>query len=458
MAILPVFFAVASAAAQGSYVIYEGKTSNLQVNENQGDRYEWKIFKDYRLSLEATNYDAVFTKGNQGSVVTVEWKKSGDYYILIKANSLTGCINMKVAKVKVLPLPLKALTGQPQIIGSCQTATLDGSKSIGDIVSYQWKTIDTGCTLSNPESKTTKFNMLTNYTGPLPADFRVILIVTDKKGNTDSDTVTVTVNKLPVADVYISGNLQKDGSMIVDGSVSSGIGIQYNWSTEEGKIIGDTQLASVTLNGAGNYKLEVTDIYGCKALKSFKFPLKSSIIIAKDDYERISWDQTVKIPVLDNDYDPDHNIDPQSLKIKENPSRGNVTVNKDGTITYSNNINKAGNDYFIYEVCDSLGSCDSAMVKIDIYDAGITVPEAFSPNEDGLNETLEFKGLDNYPQSQLYVYTRAGQLVYQSTDYHNDWTGKMIKNGKQLPIGTYYYILKLGGTNRSVKGFVFIKY
>ncbi len=458
MAIMPILFAVTSAAAQGSYVVYEGTVSSLQVNENQSDHYEWKIFTDYRLSQEATSLDAVFSNGYQGAKVSVEWKKKGNYYIWIKAISLTGCINIKVGKVKVLPLLIKAIVARNQVIGSCQSATIDGSKSVGDILNYQWKLLDNDCYLSNTVGKTTNFYLSPNYTGPFPAYFSVRLMVSDNKGNSDSDTITITVNRTPIAEVHITGDLQKNGNMVVDGSASIGKGLQYRWFTDEGKIIGNTQQPFATLNGTGIYNLEVTDLYGCKSVKSFRFPLKLSFLVANGDYARISWAQNVSIPVLNNDYDPDHDINPQSLRIIQIPSRGNIVVNKDGTISYSNKINKPGNDYFIYEVCDSLGTCDSAMVEIDIYDAGITIPEAFSPNGDAFNATLEFKGLDNYPQSQVYVYTRAGQLVFQSLDYHNDWDGKMIDNQKPLPLGTYYYVLKLGGTNRIIKGFVFIKY
>ena len=56
----------------------------------------------------------------------------------------------------------------------------------------------------------------------------------------------------------------------------------------------------------------------------------------------------------------------------------------------------------------------------------------------------------------------AHQKVFQSEDYLNDWEGTTVKsnssNKELLPTGTYYYILKLGGTNRSLKGFIYISY
>lgn len=57
---------------------------------------------------------------------------------------------------------------------------------------------------------------------------------------------------------------------------------------------------------------------------------------------------------------------------------------------------------------------------------------AFSPNGDGLNEVLDF-GLEGWG---VEVYNRWGRLVYESSDYKNDW------RGGDLPAGTYYYTLR----------------
>lgn len=462
LAVLSILFVVASASAQDSPVVYEGKIGSLQVAQTSGDHYYWKIYTNSALTIEASSSEAVFLSGNQSSGVYVQWKKRGNYYYTVLVSKYTGCTNLKVGKIRVLPIMLAAVAGKDTTIGACRSARLDASKSIGNIASYQWSMIDPYGTLSNPNGMTTNFTMAPSYPGTLPANFRVKLLVTDSSGNTASDTVKVIVDQAPNADVYISGKLQKDGSMLVDGTVSTGIGLQYQWSTNNGSIIGDNRRSTVSLNGAGLYSLEITDSHGCKSVKSFKFPLVTNILIANPDYARTSWAEDVKIPILENDIDSDHDIKLSSVRITNKPKRGGVVVNSDGTVTYSSSINKSGNDQFIYQVCDSVGLCDSALVVVDVFDAGLKIPEAFSPNGDGANEQLVFQGLENYPKSQLYVYTRSGQLVYESEDYLNDWDGRTAKSsatGKEkLPTGTYYYILKLGGTSRTIKGFVYIGY
>ena len=141
---------------------------------------------------------------------------------------------------------------------------------------------------------------------------------------------------------------------------------------------------------------------------------------------------------------------------------GNVVTNADGTISYTPRNNVPGHDQFEYEICDAAGNCSSAAVTIDIYDSPIFVPEGLSPNGDGINDVMIFDGLDKYPKSQLYVFTRTGRLVFGSDDYQNNWGGinsvGKTSNSELVPTGTYYYTLKLGGTNRTLKQFIYIGY
>ena len=139
------------------------------------------------------------------------------------------------------------------------------------------------------------------------------------------------------------------------------------------------------------------------------------------------------------------------------PGLGTATVNADNTVTYNPITRSPGHDEFEYKVCNVGSVCDSALVSIDIYDSTLIIPQGFSPNGDGVNDVLIFKGLENYNPSGLWVYTRSGQQVFTSMNYLNEWDGRM-PNHQLVPTGVYYYVLKLGQTNRVIKGFIFIGY
>lgn len=84
------------------------------------------------------------------------------------------------------------------------------------------------------------------------------------------------------------------------------------------------------------------------------------------------------------------------------------------------------------------------------------VPNAFSPNGDGINDTWIIKYLEDYPNSKVDIYNRYGQLVYHSDGYVNGrgWDG--TTNGKPLPIGTYYYVIQPGSGRKPISGSITI--
>jgi gliding motility-associated-like protein len=101
----------------------------------------------------------------------------------------------------------------------------------------------------------------------------------------------------------------------------------------------------------------------------------------------------------------------------------------------------------------------------------ITVPNAFSPNGDGINDYFRIAGIEKYPDARLFVYTASNRKVYEKNHYGNiDFWGSEIDalwngtnnikgTGMQLPNGTYIFILDLANGNQKLikLGTVFIK-
>ncbi len=82
------------------------------------------------------------------------------------------------------------------------------------------------------------------------------------------------------------------------------------------------------------------------------------------------------------------------------------------------------------------------------------IPNTFTPNGDGINELWLIGYLDTYPDNRVQVFTRTGQLVFESRGYKIPWDGKM--NGKALPFDTYYYIIEPGNGRAPITGYVTI--
>jgi gliding motility-associated-like protein len=84
----------------------------------------------------------------------------------------------------------------------------------------------------------------------------------------------------------------------------------------------------------------------------------------------------------------------------------------------------------------------------------IVIPNAFTPNGDGINDTWDIKNLDSYLNCTIRVYNRYGENVYSSIGYGIQWDGKY--RGADLPTGTYYYIINLKSDLKVLSGFVAI--
>ena len=95
-------------------------------------------------------------------------------------------------------------------------------------------------------------------------------------------------------------------------------------------------------------------------------------------------------------------------------------------------------ELYTFEGC--LVGFDSLKVVV-----GVTPYNAITPNADGSNDTWKIPGIKAYPDALIQVFNRWGSLVYEASgglgsDYVA-WDG--TSDGKELPVGTYYYIIDL---------------
>ena len=113
---------------------------------------------------------------------------------------------------------------------------------------------------------------------------------------------------------------------------------------------------------------------------------------------------------------------------------------------------------------DGIGNddCDANNIPnyLDPLPCDISVPNAFSPNGDNINETFYIQGINAYPKNKFSVFNRWGVVVFEKEKYGNDWNGTSAVlggiGGEPLPVGTYFYVLDLGNGTTPMSGFIYL--
>jgi gliding motility-associated-like protein len=117
-----------------------------------------------------------------------------------------------------------------------------------------------------------------------------------------------------------------------------------------------------------------------------------------------------------------------------------------------NAIEKNGT-YFI-KITSAAGCSAITSVTASFVNPPVVLSNVFSPNGDGINDTWEMPAIKYYTENIVEIFSRSGQLLFRSVGYEKSWDGK--QNGKELPVGTYYYVIRLTPTDPPIGGSVTI--
>ncbi|MDI1316366.1 gliding motility-associated C-terminal domain-containing protein, partial [Flavobacterium sp.] len=113
----------------------------------------------------------------------------------------------------------------------------------------------------------------------------------------------------------------------------------------------------------------------------------------------------------------------------------------------------------------SVNGCESSRleVQIDLSFCDIEIPDGFSPNNDGINDTFEIPNLAIlYPKFKMEIYNRYGNLIYTGNKNFPNFDGTTTENGFKLgnnllPTGVYFYILEFNdGIRKAIQGRLYL--
>ena len=110
-----------------------------------------------------------------------------------------------------------------------------------------------------------------------------------------------------------------------------------------------------------------------------------------------------------------------------------------------------------YTLSAGSGGCASSDQVTVTVRQPVRIPNAFSPNGDGNDDTWQIDNIEQFPDNTVTVFNRWGNQIFSATNYSraNEWRGDI--NGQPAPIGTYYYVVVTKGPlGRSYAGYIVI--
>lgn len=379
-----------------------------------------------------------------GSAVNHVFTNWGDYTVKHHVITSNGCVSTDAAQtIHVNPLPAPDFRIPVSVCLPNANAVFTNISTIADNTesgfSYYWDFGDPGSGVVN---NSTAVNPSHTYvsTGP----FNVNLMVTSAAGCVHDTTIILnTIHSQPIA----LFNMDKDEVCLADpvqftdvSNQMGGTATSWFWDMNNG-INNSTAAFSYTYPSTGTYFVSLYTInnFGCRSTT-----FTDSVVI--DAY-----------PVVDAG--PDRLV-LEGGQITLNPVVSAVnpvyqwTPNQyiSGSNTVLNPVILGVNDITYTLAVTGKGGCmstDQVFVKV-LYKP--LVPNIFSPNGDGIHDRWEIQYLESYPGCTVDVVNRYGQPVFHSVGYTTAWDGKV--NGKDVPVGTYYYVIDPKNGRARLTGYV----
>ena len=291
----------------------------------------------------------------------------------------------------------------------------------------------------DPDFKTQWYNnnvLVPNSTGQpsittnQPGNYTVSLV--NGSVNTDGTTCIqtsavqpITFNPLPTVSIQqtVNTTLCAGQTVSLTANYSSGT---VQWST------GETS-DQITVTQTGTYQVTVTSPAGCQADTSINVTFLPDPVFSLKDTSICTYKK-------------------QIITLTAPP----------GFVAYSWNSGESTNSTYqvtqpqtvSLTVTDANGCQTTQQIKVADQCPTVFIPNTFTPNGDGTNDTWVIEGLD--ATATVKVFNRWGAELYQSIGYPNPWRGEY--NGKKLPPGVYYYIVTAKSGTQKFSGSLTIIY
>jgi len=325
--------------------------------------------------------------------------------LILEVEDQNGCLMYDMISITFKPLPEIDL-GNDRTICKGEPVILDA----GTADEYLWNTGDT--------EQTIQINSSGNYS---------VLVTSD--GCSASDDIIIQVNNpdslridsVKVHDITCFG--ANDGNILI---FAKGEGSLYEFSLDDG---------NNWIQNSGNFEnIPPGDNYAIQVREDFACLTNWNQNITVSEPEELMIDYRLVSPSCDNCQDG-------QIKLSIGGGTPPFDILWANFETGKTRSGLALGDYSV-SITDAALCKSMTTIKLDMGHGSIAIPNAFTPNGDNTNDTWIISALKDYPEAIVTVFNHKGKIVFESpAGYPEAWDGKY--NGNLLPLGTYYYIIKL---------------
>ncbi len=384
--------------------------------------------------------DGTDTVFNSGAQFNYSYDSANSYVIKLVAISDSGCASVEKSRIiNIRALPAVSFISPTGVCMPNASVQFDNTTTIPhenvNTLAFEWNFGDntSHSTLSDPVHV---YNTTLSQ-----AD--VILNATSAYGCKAADTATILFYPKPVADFTANPTEICQGKSVTLTNTTTSPNIaSATWDYGDGSASSNAISPVITYQGIGEYQpsLVVVSANGCRdtASKKVRVHLQPIADAGKsftvNAGTQVTFQGRVNGPNLTYTWAPSTGLNNASIL---NPT-----------------LRAIANQTYTFTVVGDGGCTDSDTMNVSIL-YPLRIPNAFSPNGDGVNDVWDISNLKDYPISYVEVFNRYGQSVFLANGkYTKSWNGTF--NGKALPAGTYYYIIDLKNGTKPVSGYVAI--
>jgi len=401
---------------------------------NTGLTYNWNFGDAASTALNPNT--------SNGQNPTHKYTNTGYYTATLTVNSPNGCAPVAKSKsftISSTPVAKFDIDNKNTLCGGDSVTFVDQSSSVNakitkliwyyDIDGHPTDTVVFKKTTMRSDKKYRHFYGVNNTA--LPQIYHAVLVVYTASGCSYTTTrQDVIINPTPAVTLMVNNNtLVSPLVLCLDGGAVT-ITAQSNVpgsGTFSGTGISSQGVFDPKISGAGTFTLTcvfVADNSACTTTTPFVITVSPPPVITLPATANVlEGEQNTLNPKVIGD----------SLKYLWSPTTGISNPN-----ILNPSVSPTADTKYTLTVTSAKGCSASAQVDVHVLKKPV-VPNAFTPNNDGINDTWDIKYLNTYTNATIEVFNRFGVKVYSSNGYTIPWDGKF--DGKSLPFGVYYYII-----------------